>query len=239
MTRIHRVLFLIAVLIAACGFAPAPNSPQDSSASKVKLYVVSDRSQVEPGSKLRVAVLLDHEPYWHTYAHDSPAAVEQGMITVDLNVAADHTRLTVYTDRIGWPPFHSVEFDYGGPPMTLDVYEGRAIFHIPIIVKGDASPGLVEIPVTAHVQACDDKTCLAPAELRGSVTVSVVPSGLGDAAGSNPEIFANFPEAVWADLEVTAVPIKPGVKDPTSIIVIVAIAGAALIVAYVWFKFAR
>src|SRR5688572_10076694 len=88
-----------AILAFALGFADRAAAQADdlsSSASKVRMSLAVDRSNVEPGGKVRLAVILDHEPYWHTYAHNSPAAVEQSLITVDIKVTPDPAQLAVY-----------------------------------------------------------------------------------------------------------------------------------------------
>lgn len=232
---------VLSTLFVACVVASGVSAQDDlsSSASKVRMSLAVDRSNVEPGGKVRLAVILDHEPYWHTYAHNSPAAVAQSLITVDIKVTPDPAQLAVYSDKIGWPEPHQVEFSYGGPPTMLEVYEGRAIVYVPITVAMAAAMGPVEIPVTARVQTCDDKTCLQPADLTGSITINVVPHNQAQTSGDYEEIFRDFPEAAFASLNTPAPVDHPHEDDPTPIILIVAIGGAVLIVGYLWMKYAR
>jgi DsbC/DsbD-like thiol-disulfide interchange protein len=179
---------LLGAMIAAFGFAGLTAAQDDpsSSASKVKMALVVDRANVEPGGQLRLAVILDHEPYWHTYAYGSAAATEQGLITVDVKATPDPSQLTVHSDKIGWPDPEKMEVSYGGPPATLDVYEGRSIVYLPISVGMAAAKGPVDIPVTARVQACDDKSCLAPADLTQTITINIVPLAQAQATGDYP-----------------------------------------------------
>jgi len=203
------------------------------------MALVVDRANVEPGGKVRLAVILDHEPYWHTYAYGSAAAVEQGLITVEVSATPDASQLTVHNDKIGWPAAEKMEVSYGGPPATLDVYEGRAIVYVPITVEMAAAKGPVHIPVSARVQACDDKSCLAPTDLTQTITINVVSLAQAQTTSDYPEIFADFPEAVWASLSTPGRAEHPHEDDPTPIIVLVAVGITIIVVAYIWMKYAR
>jgi thiol:disulfide interchange protein DsbD len=230
------VLFVTAA-ISAGGFA-RPALPQEDSSSKVRMSLVVDRANVEPGSKLRLAVILDHDPYWHTYAHRSAAAEEQGMITVDVKATPDPSQLAVHSDLIGWPESHQMDVNYGAP-ATLDVYEGRAVVFIPITVETAAAKGPVNIPVTARVQTCDDETCLAPADLAQTITINIVSLSQAQTTSDYPEIFRAFPEKAWDLLVTLRRADHPHEDDPTPVILIVAVGVTILVVAFVWMKYAR
>ncbi len=141
---------------------------------KVTLTAKVSRTEVTPGSRFVIAVILDHAPHWHSHTNDpqvpktwdfSPIATVVKVPTVDgLSLA-----------RIQWPKTDFVTADLAatGKPEPYGVFSNRAVIYVPFNVDPNAAPGPRTIELAVSYQACDDKICQSPVDDKIKFTVNV------------------------------------------------------------------
>lgn len=179
---------------------------QDDSRSKVKVYVYPARVNVAPGDDLPVAIIMDHDPAWHTNtsAPKMPPGLEDlaGDLIPTTIGASSTGALVPHVDHIQWPAPHSVTLPWLDRKAQFEVYSGRVIAYLPVTVPANAPLGPATLTVTVGFQACDDASCLAPATLEFPVQVSIVPPERADSRdGLDPALFGGFSHGVWQALD--------------------------------------
>jgi thiol:disulfide interchange protein len=140
-------------LTVVVGGAPAQGAPLKSD-SVVKATVVAEK----PGAdgKQVVTVTLAIDKGWHLYANPVGAeefATVQTTVKVKAKAALDNV-------TVAYPPGKEIKDPTLG---AYKVYEDKATITITANrAKGDDSP----LELTVKVQACNEKTCLLPAEVK-------------------------------------------------------------------------
>ena len=201
----------------AAGHAPAAAAGEEAgdgqtfgdSRDVVRIEVIPAQRRVMPGMQLPVAVVLDISSGWHIWTGASQAAaLPAGVSRFD---GAQYTAVKtdgpagvlVGTGLVQWPAWKTVTADIGDGPSKYAVYEGRVVAFLPVEVRRDAATGALSIPLTLSFQACNENTCMQPADW--STTLSLTVEGQGGAAGAgsdaaDPALFAAFQPAVFAEL---------------------------------------
>jgi DsbC/DsbD-like thiol-disulfide interchange protein len=59
--------------------------------------------------------------------------------------------------------------------MEVELYEGEAVFTLPVKVATGATPGQQKLVVSASYQSCNAKLCLPPKSLQVEVPVTIAP----------------------------------------------------------------
>ena len=142
--------------------APLPGAPGvvTASAGKPRPAVVA------PGGEFEVEVRLAIKDKYHLYAN--PAGSDDVIPTViGLAPGSDATLV-----EVKYPPGESKILDANGPgPVAL--YEKQAVATARLRLPADAKAGPATIKLRVRYQACDDRSCLAPATLDVPVSVEV------------------------------------------------------------------
>lgn len=154
----------------------------------VTVSVVPERTQVTPGGRVAIAVVLDHAEGYHTW----PSA-DQDVLPPDIAEFAIRTSIAATVDppgaaRVGkvqWPEPHPglVPNISGGPPIEVPLYHGRSVAYVPLILS-DAVSGVVTVKVTTNLQACDESTCLPPQETTQSIELTIADEPGPEVGGS-------------------------------------------------------
>jgi DsbC/DsbD-like thiol-disulfide interchange protein len=143
MTTIGGFSTCLALGLALAGFAnvaagaapPARETPDVSGGEHVSVELISEHMSLLPGQSQQLALLLRHEPHWHTY-WINPG--DSGLPTT----LAWTLPAGFKAQDITWPL--PKRFDVGG--LYNFGYEGEAVLPIALSVPADASPGS-----TAHL----------------------------------------------------------------------------------------
>ena len=219
MTRLARCGALLSALLALVGAPPAavaqvpgfggfPGSaplgePEDAgsglSTDKVKVRAAASTTTPAAGADLVIAVELAIAPGWHAWPNQRPlpegSAEFIGAVNTTVTVAAsDATKATVHDGFTQWPEVHTVKADLGDGEQSYAVFEGRSVVFVPVTIAAGAS-GAVTLTVKAGFQTCDDATCLAPADVSETITLSI--GGTTPAAATNTDLFAGFDPSVF------------------------------------------
>jgi DsbC/DsbD-like thiol-disulfide interchange protein len=148
--RTTRLAALLAAALATAALAAAP----PKSDSVVKATAAADK----PGAdgKQTVTLTLEIEKGWHLYAN--PVGLDDlASVQTTVSVAAKGKLDAV---KIDYPAGKEIKDPVVG---KYRVYEDKVV--IPITVtraKDDAGP----LELTVKLQACNDKTCLLPGEVK-------------------------------------------------------------------------
>ena len=197
------------------------SGPVRSSEDAVRVTVEPAATRVAPGADLPVAIVLDFRPTWHAWSDDralpgsvarfdgaihtsvhvdkgsigagalrataSPAPMRPGMPPPDGSAAA----------LVQWPSYATIEADVGDGRKSYAVFSDRTVIYLPLVVAADAPAGTATLKGYVQLQACDDSTCVAPADIPFSVSVTIEPGATMPAPGP---LFASFDPAVFATI---------------------------------------
>jgi len=185
---------LFAALIAFTGqFSTAVAQPE-----VVAISAVAAKTTVRPNDQLAIAVILDHEDGWHSHTNDPVIPATWGDFTAIPTTVEIASSPAVSVGPIQWPKGHAIALDLAatGLPVPYEVFEGRAVIFVPVIVAPGAPIGEVTLTISVRFQACDETTCM----LQRKVDVPVVLT-VGDATGSaaaDASLFTGFDQSVFA-----------------------------------------
>lgn len=170
---------------------------------KVEVTVASSRQAARPGDQVVIAVLFEHAPGWHIHTNDPKPPPEWEFEAIKTEIRTkDEPGLRF--GRIQWPTVKTVHIDLAGSgtPLPYDVFEGRAIAYLPVMVEASAQPGTREVSLTMAYQACDDTTCDMPLTVTRTVRIDI--KGADDppaeSAATDPSIFSGFNTATFGEL---------------------------------------
>lgn len=192
---------LFAVLAAAIFCAPAVAQPE-----VVRVSAVAAKTTVQPNDQLAIAVILDHDDEWHSHTNDPVIPKSWGDFpaiptTIEVSPAPG-----VQVGSIQWPKSHTISLDLAatGTPEPYEVFGGRAIAFVPLIIAGDAMPGERTFEVSVAFQACDDSVCLPRRLVKVPITLTV--GGTQPNAAPEAGLFDTFDQTVFGKM-------LAGVKD--------------------------
>ncbi len=157
-----RAALIILTLAAGAGPGAAGQEVQVITSIEVLL----SRDAVRPGETFKAAVILEVKPGFHI--NDS-APLDEFLYPTSLDIedAAGIELLETF-----YPAGRRTKVDYSD--VEVAVYEGRVILGLLLKAAGKIAPGTIELQGTLSYQACDDATCLPPAEIAFTVAVPVV-----------------------------------------------------------------
>lgn len=195
-----RLTLALLALLSILG-ASTSAQPMSFGVQHVRIDAALSASSAAPGDRIAIAVVFDHDDGYHAHTHDPQIPEEMGgfnAIPTTIKLA-DNEHITL--GRIQWPEEHTVAVDFGfaNGPVDYNVYSGRAIAYVPILISPDAPEGELSITVDVGFQACNDTTCDPPS--RESRTLSLRVSSSGADIGITSELFADFDATVYADPE--------------------------------------
>jgi DsbC/DsbD-like thiol-disulfide interchange protein len=151
--------------------ADVATAPAASTASSLNLVTVKAEparpAEVARGETLEVAVSLSVNPAWHIYAN--PTGVE-GISPTRISLG---TGQGATLEKVDYPPGERKQLASSGSEKVA-VYEGKVTFGVHVHIDPQAKPGPNVLRLTIHYQACDDRSCLAPARMEVEVPMTVV-----------------------------------------------------------------
>ncbi len=178
----------------------------NDSRAKVTVRAVASSTEVAPGGDLPIAVTFTIAPGWHIWPSES-TALPSGMTAFD---GAIHTAIALpqldgqpanapgtelHLGFIRWPAPHGAVADLGEGERTYGVFEGEFSIFIPATIAPEAMDGPRTLKLVASFQACDDRNCMAPADVEIEIPLTV---RRGVVSGALPSVFAGFDPSVFA-----------------------------------------
>lgn len=113
------------------------------------------------GQRVNFEIKLDISKKWHIYAHG-----DTNFIGVDL---VPDEAFPLKDLKAEYPHGHEGEF-FGEKVLMI---EGKEVIQVSALVPEGLAAGDHDLKIGVTVQACDDKTCLAPVDLPVAVKLKV------------------------------------------------------------------
>lgn len=148
-------LALVATLVTGAAAA------MKGSADVVEAKPVSAAVTGAAGQRVALDVKLDIDRTWHLYAHGDTVYIGVDLVPDEDFPLADF--------RAEYPEGHEGEF-FGEKVFML---EGRNTIKATALVPSGLAAGEHALGLKLTVQACDDKTCLAPAKIPVSMNLTI------------------------------------------------------------------
>jgi len=148
MKRVVTAALLLAVVVSLPALAAMKTSADVVSAKPTTAAV-----SAAAGERVSFQIKLDIQKKWHIYAHG-----DTNFIGVDL-IPGESFPLQEFEAE--YPHGHEGEF-FGEKVMMI---EGKDVIDFSALIPADLAPGEHDLDFAVTVQACDDKTCLAPTDL--------------------------------------------------------------------------
>lgn len=197
------VRFVVALGVLAGAGDPALG--QFSSADRVKVDVVAQRTIAAPGAQFAVAVVLDHEEHWHSHTND-PKVPEswRGFDAIPTTIEVVESKGLRF-GAVQWPKPVMIDLDLGGTgkPEAYGVFEGHTVAYLPVTIEPGAA-GTATLTLGVGFQSCDDSSCLMPvrgdsAEGQHTITITIDPKAV--VTESDP-LFKDFDPSAFATVGV-------------------------------------
>ena len=153
-----RTLILTAAL-AACLAA----APPDPVAWKLQN---APTEPVKAGARFTVKLLAAVQEGWHLY---SLKPMTEGPIATRIWIAEGQP-FSLSGDVRAPEPRVMQDPSFG---MEVELYEGEAVFTLPVKVAPGTAPGVQQLVVSASYQSCNNKLCLPPKTVKVEVLVTV------------------------------------------------------------------
>jgi hypothetical protein len=122
------------------------------------------RSTVSPGETTTLVIRCRTVEPWYIYAVEGPTGVA-APTTLELSLPP----IVSLASNWSLPPAHTKHSPLG----NIAVYAGDFRFSVPLSVAEEAEVGRVEFPCVLRYQACSDRSCLPPTEIRLSVPITI------------------------------------------------------------------
>ena len=163
MKSLHTLVALVGLFILG---VPTLWAMQDSS-QVVKVEGFPSLKPVHPEGIFTVAVRVHIEKGWHVNAHE-------GLLEyfIPIQLSDPPVNSAFRSKGIARYPLGEKKA-LGGATQAFSVYEGDQILYLDVELEKGAKPGILTLPLSLRLQACNDQVCLSPATIPVTVKVEV------------------------------------------------------------------
>jgi len=151
-------LFFAAAMAACLAAAPA-----DPVAWKLQN---PPAALVKAGARFNVKLLAEVQDGWHLY---SLKPMVEGPIPTRIWIAEGQPFSLAGAVQAPDPQVMQ-DASFG---MEVELYEGEAVFTLPVRVASGAAPGAQKLVVSASYQSCNNKLCLPPKTVKVEVPITI------------------------------------------------------------------
>ncbi len=144
---------------------------------KVILQLPSKSITAAAGSTVDVQLTARIAEHWHV---NSNTPNEDFLIPSVVTARASGIRLT----RVSYPEAKDLALSFADKPVS--VYEGDVVFGLTFTVAEVTPPGKQNAEITLSYQACNDKTCMPPADAAVTLVVDVTPAVSAESPAADP-----------------------------------------------------
>ncbi len=158
--KILTLFFLMGISVSAVQGALLDSS------KVVEVQVFPSAKPVQPGSAIRMAVLIQIQDGWHINAHE-------GLLDflIPANLSLDENPYGTLTQNPSYPA--GTKKSLAGLSQSFSVYEKAVTFYADIKLSSSLKPGLVKLPFKLKIQACNDQSCLSPTTINTELPLEV------------------------------------------------------------------
>ena len=164
-SRIWIAALVFGFALVSLGFAQAV-APAGSSQPLVTVDVKPSLSAVQPGSSMKIAIILNVREGWHVNAHQ--ASEDFLLPTV---VEFTPVRGVKFGEPV-YPKPALQKFSFWDKPIR--VYAGRVVIYDDVSLEKDFSGDSLVVKGVVHYQGCNDQMCAPPADAPFELVVPVV-----------------------------------------------------------------
>ncbi len=157
---------LTILLFAHVGGFPQGTAPAGSDEPLVHVDVKPSLSAVQPGSSMKIAVILDIRNGWHVNAHET--SEDFLLPTVVEFTPVDGVK---YGEPV-YPDPETQKFSFWQKP--IQVYTGTVVVYSEVSVPKDFSADTLVVKGVVHYQGCNDQMCAPPDDVPFELAVPVV-----------------------------------------------------------------
>ncbi|OGU33691.1 MAG: thiol:disulfide interchange protein [Ignavibacteria bacterium GWB2_35_6b] len=122
--------------------------------------------KIQKGGEIKIAVKAKIEETWHINSHKPN---EEFLIPTVLEIPNDFG-ITIIAEK--YPDAKNIRFEFSDQPVA--VYEGEILLGAVIKIPDNVELGNYDLVVRLSYQACNNQSCLAPAEVHDTVSIEVV-----------------------------------------------------------------
>ena len=122
--------------------------------------------KIQKGGEIKIAVKAKIEETWHINSHKQN---EEFLIPTVLEIPNDFG-ITIVKEK--YPDAQNIRFEFSDQPVA--VYEGEILLGAVIKIPDNVELGNYDLVVRLSYQACNNQSCLAPAEVHDTVSIEVV-----------------------------------------------------------------
>ncbi|MSR42062.1 MAG: DUF255 domain-containing protein, partial [Phycisphaerales bacterium] len=200
--------------LAQFNFSDGQDESFNDSRDKVKVTAVAASTEVAPGGDLPIAITFRIAPGWHIWPTETSAFPPNvlpfdGAIftTLALPLVDGETLNAPGTELhlrfVQWPEVHGAKVDLGEGEQTYGVFEGSFTIYVPATISPECVEGARTLKLSASFQTCDDRSCLAPADVELEIPITIKRGAVSSAltsefAGFDPSTFAKIHGGVAA-----------------------------------------
>lgn len=122
---------------------------------------------IKPGAHFNITLVAKVQPDWHIY---SLKPVANGPIATRIWIPEGQSFML---GGIVQPP-EAILVQDPSFNMEVETYEGETSFTLPLRVPGNLDPGTQNLVVHVSYQACNNRLCLPPKEVKVSMPIEIV-----------------------------------------------------------------
>lgn len=149
----------------------------------VKIEAFKSFDKIQKGSEVKIAVKAKIEETWHINSHKPN---EDYLIPTVLEIP-NELGITIVQEK--YPEAENIQFEFSDKPVA--VYEGEVTLGAVAKIPDNIKPGNYNLVVRLSYQACNNQSCLAPAEAVDTIAIEVVDNTI-PINEINPEIFSQL-----------------------------------------------
>jgi thiol:disulfide interchange protein DsbD len=160
---------LIATLLLA-PLCPPAYAQLVPSKEKVDFSFVPGMDKFEPGASHRLLFQLKFKEGWHSQSHNPTM---ESLVPTALTVTTQDKGITI--GRVIYPEGRLTTFSFS--PQPLSTYAETTYIGVTAAIDPSTPPGNYTVKARLKIQACDDKSCLAPSDTELDVAFAVAAKG--------------------------------------------------------------
>lgn len=198
------IVFVGLTILLALSLAQLAFAQSSSTVVKAQGYISTDG--VKPASKFKIAVVLDVATDYHINAR---VPTEDFLIATEVKFEPV-AGLKIAELKYPKPQLKKFEFS----EKDLAVLEGKVFITADVEADANIQPGAQTLKAIVTVQSCNDKQCLAPADLKFDIPIHIVATAQA-VKPANEDVFAKA-AAQAIDLTPVVAATKPETKPDSA-----------------------
>jgi DsbC/DsbD-like thiol-disulfide interchange protein len=151
----------------------------------VTVRASAEQSEVRPGERLRIAVVLQYGRGYHSWPNEPMVPMEfEGVRPIPTAIEVVEVPEGTVVGSVLWPEPSPVVVYYTEAPVELLSYAGTTVAYVPLTLPPDVPAGRAEVMLQVRYQTCDERYCYFPKTVTLRVPIAVLPVTAGAPPGN-------------------------------------------------------